>query len=168
MPTATANTQVRFSSSVDLADDAKSKIIQLCNARLADSIDLFTQVKHAHWNVKGPQFFQLHELFDSIAEHVEDASDLIAERITQLGGVANGTAREVAKASSVDEYDLDAVKGEEHVRALSERLATVANAAREAIDKADKLGDKATSDLFTEVTRVADKDLWFLEAHLQG
>lgn len=166
MTTAT-HSEVRFSSSVDLSDDAKSKIIELCNARLADTIDLFTQVKHAHWNVKGPQFFQLHELFDDIAEHVEDFGDLIAERITQLGGVAHGTARQVAKKSSIEEYDLEAVKGMDHVRALSERLAAVANASREAIDKTDKLGDKATSDLFTEVVRGADKDLWFLEAHLQ-
>lgn len=166
MATAT-HSEVRFSSSVDLSEDAKSKIIELCNARLADTIDLFTQVKHAHWNVKGPQFFQLHELFDDIAEHVEDFGDLIAERITQLGGVAHGTARQVAKKSSVEEYDLEAVTGMDHVRALSERLSAVANASREAIDKADKLGDKATSDLFTEVVRGADKDLWFLEAHLQ-
>ena len=166
MATAT-HSEVRFSSSVDLSEDAKSKIIELCNARLADTIDLFTQVKHAHWNVKGPQFFQLHELFDDIAEHVEDFGDLIAERITQLGGVAHGTARQVAKKSSIEEYDLEAVKGMDHVRALSERLAAVANASREAIDKTDKLGDKATSDLFTEVVRGADKDLWFLEAHLQ-
>jgi len=166
MATAT-HSEVRFSSSVDLSDDAKSKIIELCNARLAATIDLFTQVKHAHWNVKGQQFFQLHELFDDIAEHVEDFGDLIAERITQLGGVAHGTARQVAKKSSIEEYDLEAVKGMDHVRALSERLAAVANASREAIDKADKLGDKATSDLFTEVVRGADKDLWFLEAHLQ-
>lgn len=168
MPTATAHTHVRFSSSVDLDDDVKSKIIDLCNARLADTIDLFTQVKHAHWNVKGPQFFQLHELFDDIAEHVEGFADLIAERVTQLGGVAHGTARQVAKKSSIDEFDLDAVSGEDHVSALANRLAHVANASRTAIDQADKLGDKATSDLFTEVVRGSDKDLWFLEAHLQG
>ena len=88
MATATATSHVRFSSSVDLAEDTKSKVIDICNARLADTLDLFSQVKHAHWNVKGPTFIQLHELFDSVAEHVEDFSDLIAERITQLGGVA--------------------------------------------------------------------------------
>jgi starvation-inducible DNA-binding protein len=98
---------------------------------------------------------------------VEDFGDLIAERITQLGGVAHGTARQVAKRSSIEEYDLEAVKGLDHVRALSDRLASVANASRDAIDKTDKLGDKATADLFTEVVRGADNDLWFLEAHLQ-
>ena len=165
---ATTTSHVHFSSSVDLSDSVKSKIIDLCNARLADSLDFFSQVKHAHWNVKGLHFFQLHELFDSIAEHVEDHTDLIAERITPLGGVANGTIGQAAEASSIPEYDLDAVKGDEHVHALVERLGTLANSSRAAIDQADKLGDKATSDLFTEVTRGADKDLWFLEAHLQG
>ena len=166
MPTAT--TEVHFSSSVNLKEDTKSKVIEILNARLADAVDLKTQVKHAHWNVKGLQFFQLHELFDSIASHLEDQSDLIAERVTQLGGVANGTARQAAADSSIKEYDYNAVKGEEHVKAPVKRLATLANAARTAIDETDKLGDKATADLFTEVTRAADKDLWFLEAHLQG
>ena len=166
MPTAT--TEVRFSSSVHLSEDTKSKVIEILNARLADAVDLKTQVKHAHWNVKGIQFFQLHELFDSVASHLEDQSDLIAERVTQLGGVANGTARQAAADSSIKEYDFNAVKGEDHVRALVQRMATLANAARKAIDDTGKLGDQATADVFTEITRAADKDLWFLEAHLQA
>jgi starvation-inducible DNA-binding protein len=166
MPTAT--TEVRFSSSVQLSEDTKSKVIEILNARLADTVDLKTQVKHAHWNVKGIQFFQLHELFDSVASHLEDQSDLIAERVTQLGGVANGTARQAAADSSIKEYDFNAVKGDDHVRALVQRLATLANAARKAIDDTGKLGDQATADVFTEITRAADKDLWFLEAHLQA
>ncbi len=165
---ATATTEVRFTNSVKLDEDAKSKVIEILNARLADTIDMKTQVKHAHWNVKGLQFFQLHELFDSIATHLEDHSDLIAERLVQLGGVANGTARQAAANSSIKEYDLHSVKGEEHVKALVQRLGTLANAARKAIDDTGKVGDQATADLFTEVTRGADKDLWFLEAHLQG
>jgi len=165
---ATAVSVVRFPSSVNLNEDAKSKVIEILNARLADAIDVFTQVKHAHWNVKGMQFFQLHELFDDIAEHVEDQSDLIAERLVQLGGVAHGTARLVAHNSSIKEYDLNAVSGQEHVRALVKSLSTLANASRKAIDDTGKLGDQATADVFTEVTRAADKDLWFLEAHLQG
>jgi starvation-inducible DNA-binding protein len=166
MPTAT--TEVHFSSSINLSEDKKSKLIEILNARLADAVDLKTQVKHAHWNVKGIHFFQLHELFDSIATHLEEQSDLIAERVTQLGGVANGTARQAASQSSIKEYDFNAVRGEEHVKALVQRLATLANAARAAIDETGKLGDQATADLFTEVTRAADKDLWFPEAHLQG
>jgi starvation-inducible DNA-binding protein len=167
MPTKTEQ-EVRFTSGVDLSDDTKSKIIDLLNARLADTIDMKTQIKHAHWNVKGPQFYQLHLLFDEVAGHVDDAADLIAERAVQLGGVAHGTARIAAKTSSIPEYDLDAVKGEEHVHALVERLSKLANASRDAIDQADKLGDKATSDVFTEIVRATDKDLWFIEAHIQG
>ena len=167
MPTRT-ETNVRFSSGVDLSDDTKSKIIELLNARLADTIDMKTQVKHAHWNVKGPQFHQLHLLFDDVSSHVDDAADLIAERAVQLGGVAHGTARIAAKTSSIKEYDLNAVTGEEHVRALVDRLSALANACRDAIDEADKLGDMATADIFTEIVRATDKDLWFIEAHIQA
>jgi starvation-inducible DNA-binding protein len=166
MPTAT--TEVQFSSSINLSESTKSKVIEILNARLADAVDLKTQVKHAHWNVKGIHFFQLHELFDSIAAHLEDQSDLIAERVTQLGGVANGTARQATAASTIKEYDFNAVKGEEHVKALVQRLGTLANATRASIDETGKLGDQATADVFTEITRAADKDLWFLEAHLQA
>lgn len=160
--------EVRFTSGVELSNDAKSKIIDLLNARLADTIDMKTQVKHAHWNVKGQQFYQLHLLFDEIAGHVDDAADLIAERAVQLGGVAHGTARIAAKNSSIPEYDLDAVNGMDHVHALSDRLNKLATANRDAIDEADKLGDKATADIFTEIARANDKDLWFIEAHIQA
>ena len=167
MPTKTENA-VRFTSGVAFSEDTKSKLIDLLNARLADTIDLKTQVKHAHWNVKGAQFHQLHLLFDDVASHVDDAADLIAERAVQLGGIAHGTARIAAATSTIPEYDLNAVDGHDHVKALVARLGKLANASRDAIDEADKLGDKATSDIFTEIVRAADKDLWFLEAHLQA
>jgi starvation-inducible DNA-binding protein len=109
----------------------------------------------------------LHELFDDIATHADDAADLLAERATALGGVALGTARLVASTSSLAEYDLNAVTGEQHLKALSKSLAAVANASRAGIDQSGQLGDQATADVFTEIVRQADKDLWFLEAHLQ-
>jgi starvation-inducible DNA-binding protein len=166
MPTATKNTL--FPASLNIPEEIRTQVIEILNARLADTIDLKTQAKQAHWNVKGIQFFQLHELFDQIAEHLDAAADLLAERVTALGGVANGTARQAAKTSSIPEYDLNAVSAPEHVRALSQRLAALANAARDAIDRTDDLGDAATADVFTEIVREADKDLWFLEAHLQA
>jgi starvation-inducible DNA-binding protein len=107
-------------------------------------------------------------LFDSIAEHVEEGIDLIAERITALGGVANGTLREAAANSSLSEYNLQARSSMEHVEALAVQVAAVANAAREAIDVTDELEDKGTADLFTEIVRTLDKDLYFLESHLQA
>ena len=141
-------------------------LIALLNARLADAIDVQTQAKFAHW--KGDDFYQLHLLFDSIAEHVEDAVDLIAERVAALGGRANGTVRQVAANSSIKEYDLNVMHGMDHVRALLDGLASAANAAREAIDHCDNLEDHATADVFTEIVRAADKDIFFLQSHLQG
>jgi starvation-inducible DNA-binding protein len=157
-----------FSTSISLPEKSRLQIIDLLNARLADTIDLKTQAKQAHWNVKGIHFMQLHELFDSVATHADDAADLLAERATALGGVALGTARLVAATSTLAEYDLNAVAGEQHVRALAKSLAAVANASRTGIDQAGKLDDQATADVFTEIVRQADKDLWFLEAHLQS
>src|SRR5512146_2879308 len=157
-----------FASKISVPEDNRRTLIDLLNARLADAIDMQTQAKFAHWNVKGEDFYQLHLLFDTIAEHMEDAVDLIAERITALGGRANGTARQVASASSLKEYELDIVAGMDHVRTLLDRLAAVANASRGAINESDELEDRATSDLFTEVVRTADKDLYFLESHLHS
>lgn len=165
---ATATHSRLFPMSVEIPENARLELIDLLNARLADTIDLKTQAKQAHWNVKGPQFQQLHELFDEVSAHADDAADLLAERVTALGGVALGTARVVAASSSLKEYDLNATKGEAHVKALAAQVAAVGNAARQAIDRSDALGDKATADLFTEIVRQADKDLWFLEAHLQS
>ena len=135
---------------------------------MADCIDLQTQTKHAHWNVKGPNFIALHELFDKINEEVEDYVDDIAERAVQLGGVAEGTARMVAKRSSLSEYPVHTVDGRSHVEALSSALAAFGTATRDGIDQANELRDLDTADLFTEVSRGIDKWLWFVEAHLQA
>ncbi len=169
MATLTQNRSVRtFKTGVNLPENKRTEIIEILNARLADTIDLKTQTKFAHWNVKGKDFFQLHELFDQIATNLDAAADLLGERVTQLGGKAIGTARQVAATSELPEYELDAVGGEDHVRSLSARLAQLSNAAREAIDRTGELGDQGTADLFTEIVRQADKDLWFLEAHMQA
>jgi starvation-inducible DNA-binding protein len=156
-----------FKTKNDLPETTRVKAIELLNARLADCIDLQTQTKQAHWNVKGPHFIGLHELFDKINEAVEDYVDDLAERAVQLGGVAEGTARAVAKRSSLAEYPAKAVDGRGHVEALSSALAAFGAAARRAIDQANELGDLDTADLFTEVSRGTDKWLWFVEAHLQ-
>jgi starvation-inducible DNA-binding protein len=157
-----------FKTKNDLSEAIRVKAIELLNARLADCSDLETQVKQAHWNVKGPNFIALHELFDKINEEVEDYVDEIAERAVQLGGVAEGTARMVAKKTSLTEYPLSAVDGRSHVEALSSALAAFGKAARKAIGEANELGDLDTADLFTEVSRGIDKWLWFVEAHLQA
>src|SRR5947209_13043651 len=157
-----------FKTKNGLSEATRVKAVELLIARLADCIDLQTQTKHAHWNVKGPNFIALHELFDRINEEVEDYVDDIAERAVPLGGVAEGAARTVAKRSSLSEYPANAVDGRSHVEALSTALATFGKAARKAINDANDLNDLDTADLFTEVSRGMDKWLWFVEAHLQA
>jgi starvation-inducible DNA-binding protein len=152
----------------DLSETVRTKLVQLLNARLADAIDLQTQMKQAHWNVKGPSFIALHELFDKINEDVEDYVDLIAERVVQLGDIALGTARSVAQRSQQKEYPLTISSGRDHVEAVSSALATFGKAVRVATDTGDELHDKDTADIFTEVSRGIDKWLWFVEAHLQA
>jgi starvation-inducible DNA-binding protein len=157
-----------FKTKNDLSEATRVKAVELLNARLADCIDLQTQTKQAHWNVKGPNFIALHELFDKINEEVEEYVDDIAERAVQLGGAAEGTARMVARRSSLTEYPASAADGRTHVEALSTVLAAFGKTARKAIGDANDLGDLDTADLFTEVSRGIDKWLWFVEAHLQA
>ena len=157
-----------FNTKNDLSEAVRVKVVELLNARLADAIDLQTQTKQAHWNVKGPNFIALHELFDKVNEDVEDYVDDIAERAVQLGGVAEGTARMAAKRSSLNEYPANAVDGRSHVEALSSALAAFGKSARKGIDQANEFNDSDTADLFTEISRGIDKWLWFVEAHLQA
>jgi starvation-inducible DNA-binding protein len=153
---------------IDLPEVERKAIIDLLNTRLADTLDLYTQTKQAHWNVKGSDFIQLHELFDELASTLIDFVDMVAERVTTLGGTAMGTARMAANTSTLPEYPDDLIGGGDHVTALADRYGTYAASVRSAIDLADESGDKDTADLFTEVSRAVDKQLWFLEAHLQG
>ena len=155
-----------FDTRNDLPANTRTRVIELLNARLADAIDLGAQTKHAHWNVKGPHFIALHELFDKIAESVEDQIDSLAERVTALGGRAHGTIATVARSSSLKPYPEDISEGMAHVDALSAALADYGAKIRAGIDAADKLGDADTADLFTGISRETDKYLWFLEAHL--
>jgi starvation-inducible DNA-binding protein len=152
----------------DIAQSRRSALISLMNQRLADAVDLQMQMKQAHWNVKGPHFIGLHELFDQIDEAVESYVDLIAERIVQLGGIAEGTVRVAAARSRLEEYPLNIADGHAHVEAVAKALSTFGEEARNTIDEADGLGDADTADIFTEVSRGIDKWLWFVEAHSQA
>ena len=153
---------------IDLSKDKREKVIALLNSRLADASDLKSQAKQAHWNVKGMSFIALHELFDQIATAVEGHVDLIAERITTLGGTAMGTVRLAAQNSSLSEYPHEITEGTAHVDALSTALADFGKVVRKGIDEASDLGDQDTADIFTEISRDIDKHLWFVEAHIQG
>ena len=157
-----------YRTRIDIPEDIRVKTIDILNPTLAATLDLKTQTKQAHWNVKGTDFYQLHELFDEMATELEEYVDMIAERVTALGGVALGTARIAAVESILPEYDLEAVGGMEHVTALADRYGIFAKHLREGIAATEELGDADTADLYTEVSRTIDKRLWFLEAHLHG
>jgi starvation-inducible DNA-binding protein len=152
----------------DLSAKTRSTMVALLNERLADLSDLQSQVKQAHWNVKGPSFIALHELFDEIAGDLGKHIDDIAERAVQLGGVALGTVRAAASSSSLPEYPLKATAQGDHLKAVADRLARACKSVRKAIDAAADGGDAGTADLFTDVCRALDKHLWFVESHLEG
>ena len=156
------------STKIDIQKDTREHVIGLLNARLADSLDLKSQAKQAHWNVKGMSFIALHELFDQVATEVEAYTDLIAERVTILGGTAEGTVRVAAEKSLLAQYPMEITEGRDHVDALSSALAEFAKRTRANVNDADGAGDMITADLFTEVARGTDKLLWFVEAHLQA
>ena len=163
-----ADAGTKFPTRIDIPADAREKLVSLLNQHVADTFDLMTQTKFAHWNVKGPNFYQLHKLFDELAELLEGHVDEMAERATALGGVAMGTARQVAAMTRTPEFPNGTFKGMDVVAALADRFAAVGKNVRHAIDEADELHDQDTVDLFTEVSRDLDQSLYFLEAHLQG
>ncbi|MDQ4144390.1 MAG: DNA starvation/stationary phase protection protein Dps [Actinomycetota bacterium] len=156
-----------FDTRIDIPSENRAKLIDLLNARLADTFDLFSQVKQAHWNVKGSDFWQLHELYDELATTLIPHVDEIAERATALGGEALGTSRMAAAGSILEEYPRDSYESMDSVDALAARYASLAKAMRDSADEAEKLEDMDTNDLLIEISRDLDKHLWFLEAHLQ-
>src|SRR6187401_1558982 len=148
-----------FPTRNDLPAATRKKMIALLDQQLADSADLYSQVKHAHWNVKGPNFIALHKLFDKLADVVAEQSDKIAERATAFGGVVHGSVRMAAAASRLPEYPADAFAGELAVAALADRFAALGSSTRQAIEAAEKAEDMTTSDLFTQVSHDLDKAL---------
>ncbi|MBE9078661.1 DNA starvation/stationary phase protection protein Dps [Romeria aff. gracilis LEGE 07310] len=161
-----AQSHAFYPTRIDLSIELRTQVVELLNQTLAATTDLKTQVKQAHWNVKGKDFYQLHLLFDEMADELEAYIDMVAERVTALAGTAMGTARIAASQSILPEYPFDVVEGMAHVAALADRYASYAKHLRTAIDKTDKLNDQDTNDLYIEVSRTIDKRLWFLEAHL--
>lgn len=155
------------SSRIDLKNETRQAMATLLNQALADTTDLYSQTKQAHWNVKGMEFFQLHDLYDRLADTIFGYIDVIAERVTAIGAVAQGTMRMAAENSQLPEFAAGLGDGKEFTTMLAERYAQYAASARAGIDAATEAGDMDTADLFTDISRDADKALWFLEAHLR-
>lgn len=152
----------------DLPERTRTEVAELLDARLADGIDLALQAKQAHWNVKGPTFLQLHELFDRVHDSAREWNDMLAERAVQLGGTVDGRIAAVQQRTTLPAYAPRDGTGRAHVDALSGSLAAFGERIRAAIASAEGAGDAGTADLFTEISRGSDEMLWFLEAHLQG
>jgi starvation-inducible DNA-binding protein len=157
----------KFETGVDLPAEVRSAMVILLNETLAANFDLQSQVKQAHWNVKGIHFYQLHLLFDELAARLAALTDEIAERVTAIGGYATGTVRMAAENSTLPEIPVDINAGVDYVKALVDRYSIYGSNLRAGIDAADAAGDADTADLLTEASRIVDKDLWFLQAHLQ-
>ncbi len=157
-----------YTTENDVSLDRRTNLIRLLNQRLATAIDLQMQMKQAHWNVKGPNFIALHELFDRVYEEVERYVDDIAERIVQFGGIAHGTVRASAASTELTDYPAAISNGTAHIEAVARVLSTFASESRNMITEATELEDAVTADLFTEITRGIDKMLWFVEAHSQA
>jgi starvation-inducible DNA-binding protein len=149
-----------------LPTNVRAQSVELLNKHLAAAIDLHAQVKMAHWNVRGPGFIAIHELFDSVSEKVEDYSDLLAERAGGLGGTAHGTIQIAADKSFLVPYPHGIADAASHVFAVASSLAAFGQSARAAIDAATKFGDVDTADLFTEISRGIDLQLWFVESNI--
>jgi starvation-inducible DNA-binding protein len=150
----------------DLPSNAKQAVIELLNARVADTIDLALITKQAHWNIKGINFIAVHEMLDTLRTEIDGHVDTMAERVIQLGGTALGTVQTTEKKTTLDSYPTDIHTIKDHLAALIDRYGKVANAVRANIDESAEAGDATSADVFTEVSRGLDKALWFLEAHL--
>jgi starvation-inducible DNA-binding protein len=157
-----------YPSKIDIPESTRSQVVELLNQTLAATLDLYSQVKQAHWNVKGMNFYQLHLAFDDVASAVFPFVDTLAERATSLGGNANGTVHQSANSSFLPEYPTLPINEKQHLEAVQERLALYLKHAREGIAKTDDLDDETTNDIYIEIARTLDQKLWFIEAHLQG
>jgi len=149
-----------------LAENIREQSVALLNKHLAAAIDLHGQTKQAHWNVRGPNFIAIHELFDRVSTEVESFSDLIAERTRGLGGTAQGTIQTAVENSFLVPYRLSIADEQQHTFAVASALAAFGQSVREASDQAADFGDMTTADLFTELSRGIDQQLWFVESHI--
>jgi starvation-inducible DNA-binding protein len=157
-----------LSTKNDMDKKKRAAMVKLLNDRLVDLIDLRLATKQAHWNVRGPNFIALHEMFDSFVPELDAYADDVAERLAALGGLSEATSKAVAKNSSLKAYPTDITAGSDHVEAMADTLAATGKLVRAAIDEADDAGDADTADLFTGISRGLDKKLWFVEAHQQA
>ncbi|PKN03565.1 DNA starvation/stationary phase protection protein Dps [Candidatus Dependentiae bacterium HGW-Dependentiae-1] len=159
--------EILHTTRISIPEKDRMQLIGILNTSLASLTDLYAQIKHAHWNVKGMEFIGLHKLFDEIAEQTEEQIDIVAERITSLGGTALGTIQETAQNTKLRLYPVDIFAAKDHIEHLAHNFAILGELFRTNIDTAEELGDMVTNDIYVEITGALDKNLWFIEAHVQ-
>jgi starvation-inducible DNA-binding protein len=157
-----------FKTPSHLPQEARIRIAESLNARLADGLDLHSQIKVAHWNIKGPLFASLHPLFDGFAGALSGYNDAVAERIVTLGGRAYGTTRHAAKHSRLTEFPQETTRDLEHVRLLADRFEQYLEGLRVSRATAERDADADTVDLLTEEIADFEKHTWFLRASLDA
>jgi len=155
-----------FNTRIDIPAEQREPLVELINQQLATLTDLYSQTKYSHWNVRGDNFIAVHKLFDELAEEVEGAIDTVAERASALGGVARGTTRMAAEHSALEEFPDDVFGSHDILGVVADRFAHAGKEIRAAIEQAEDHQDKTTADVFTEVSRMLDRSLYFIEAHL--
>ncbi len=166
--TKSKNNETTHETKLDLKAAARTELAQMLNQFVADNSDLYSQVKTAHWNVKGRHFHSLHKLFDEVAELVEPFTDMMAERASLMGAYVTGTVRKAAEASRLPEFPVNEDGGRELLEAVRDRLVAHVTNLREAASRAGDLEDPTSEDLFAEATRAVDQSIYFVESHLQG
>ncbi len=157
-----------FKTTSTLPEASRITLGQTLNARLQDGLDLHSQVKMAHWNVRGPQFLTLHPLFETLATELLLQTDTLAERAVTLGVPADATARTVAAQSRLAEYPRDVVRDVDHLRAIASRVDTWVAGLRQSRGVAEELKDTDTVDLLTGMVSSWEKHAWFLSASQAG
>ncbi|MCA9652845.1 MAG: DNA starvation/stationary phase protection protein Dps [Myxococcales bacterium] len=158
---------MQFNTRIDLPESTRQAVVERLNLHLANTLDLRSQVKQAHWTLKGPQFFARHQLFDHVAEHLEAQADELAERISTLGGYPRGTTHLVAATSIITRFDTGNVVGSRLIKDLIDRFALHAKVIREMLEPVDR-DDPASADMLTSQLRAVELDLWFFESHFNA
>lgn len=159
--------QIMHKTQMSLPETNRHDLVVILNISLASTADLYLQLKQAHWNIKGPQFIALHKLLDDIAEEVEGQVDIIAERITSLGGTALGTSQAIVEYSQLRLYPTNIFAEKDHLEHLTHNMAILGEQSRKNIHVSEDYKDMVTSDMYIALTGLLDKNLWFLEAHTQ-
>jgi starvation-inducible DNA-binding protein len=159
--------QIMHRTRNSMPEKKRIELAAMLNQSLADTLDLYNQAKQAHWNIKGQNFIAMHKLLDDLAEGLVEQVDIIAERVTGLGGTAYGTTQHIAQATHLRAYPLDIFAINDHIEHLTQNIAILGEMTRTNIDKTDELDDFGTNDLYIDLIRFLDKYMWFLEAHIQ-